>query len=176
MVVSSTMLFILSVCGATDIVLYHMLCHSLRHHPPARAELFVHFLRGPTYATLLILLPNFELHGAFFWALFWFFGFDLLLSVVDFSLERKSRELLGGLSTGEYLLHVLIGIAFGGLVVASYFEGRAWGDLPSAIVYAPSEVPTWMKVTMAAMAPVALGSGIADLWAVHRLGTRVRSA
>ena len=63
MTVPSVLLFLLGVLGATDILLYHSISHGIPDHHDSRAELFTHFLRGPTYAALFLLVPNFAFRG-----------------------------------------------------------------------------------------------------------------
>src|SRR5262245_40941283 len=111
-------LFLLGCLGAADIALFHSIAHGIRSHPESVRELLTHSLRGPTYAALFVLIPNCEMHGWFAWALIGLFVFDVAISILDFSLEQESRRLLGGLPSGEYVLHMLMGIAFGALVMA----------------------------------------------------------
>jgi len=48
------------------------------------------------------------------------FAFEVGISIWDFSLERESRRLLGGLPSGEYVLHMIMATVFGALAM-SYF-------------------------------------------------------
>jgi hypothetical protein len=75
---STYILFLLGCLGATDILVYHSIAHGIRSHADSRLELWIHSLRGPTYAALFVLVPNFALHGAFFWMLIGIFVFDAL--------------------------------------------------------------------------------------------------
>jgi hypothetical protein len=93
---------------------------------------------------------------------------------VDFALERDSRRDLGGLSSGEYLLHVGIAILFGALVTAVAFEGGASRALPTSITWGESAVPWALRALMAVMALGALVSAAFDAAAVVRLGRAPR--
>src|SRR5262249_8669450 len=95
--VASWLLLVIGFVGAADIVFYHTLAQPLPAHPPARAELVVHSWRGPTYLLLFVLVPNFALHGLWYWALLGLLVLDLAISVCDFALEKESRCELGGL-------------------------------------------------------------------------------
>src|SRR5262245_896654 len=108
MAIATYILFVLGALGATDILLYHSVAHGIRHHVDCRHELVVHSLRGPTYATLFVLIPNVGLHGLYFWALVALLVVDVTISIVDFVLERHARAFLGGLPTGEYILHIFL--------------------------------------------------------------------
>ena len=162
-------LFGLGFLGATDIALYHSFSHGIRSHPDARGELVVHSLRGPTYAALFLVIPNLVLQGFYFWCLLALFVFDVLISIVDFALERESRRLLGGLPSGEYVLHIIIAMLFGGLLTAVCLEAGAWRNEPTQIAYAPAAVPDVLRLVMAVMALLVLISGIQDAMAAWRL-------
>ncbi|EDL56547.1 hypothetical protein [Gimesia maris] len=147
----------------------HSFSHGIRSHPDARAELVVHSLRGPTYAALFLVIPNLVLQGFYFWCLLALFVFDILISIVDFALERESRRLLGGLPSGEYVLHIIIAMLFGGLVTAVCLEAAAWRNEPTQIIYAPAAVPDVLRLVMAVMALLVLFSGIQDAIAARKL-------
>ena len=163
------LLFILGCLGATDIAVYHSFAHGIRSNPDSRSELIVHSLRGPTYALLFLLIPNIALHGIYFWCLIGLFVIDVAISIIDFALERESRRFLGGLPSGEYVLHIIIAMFFGALVAAVCFGVGVWRDLPTQILYAPAKVPDTLRLVMAVMAVLVLVSGIQDALAAFRL-------
>ncbi|QDV09998.1 hypothetical protein Poly30_55590 [Planctomycetes bacterium Poly30] len=167
-------LFIMGVLGATDIVVFHVAAHDLRNRPESRAELVTHFLRGPTYAALFFVLPNFTLNGGWFVALLALLVVDALISVVDFWLEPESRRTAGGLPRGEYLLHVILAGLFGALVAVIVLERGGHLDAPTAIHWMPrgTGVPDLLRLALTAMAPIVLFTGLLDLRAVLRLGSR----
>ncbi len=169
MVVATYILFVLGCLGATDIALFHSFSHGIRQHPDSRAELVVHSLRGPTYALLFVMIPNFAMQGVFFWCLMLLFAVDVLISIVDFALERESRRRLGGLPSGEYVLHIIIAMLFGGLVTAVCLEAGDWRSLPTGFVYQPANVPDLLRGVMVVMAVLVLISGIQDAMAAWRL-------
>lgn len=162
-------LFLLGCLGATDIAVYHSFAHGIRTNPDSRSELIVHSLRGPTYALLFLIIPNVELHGIYFWCLLALFVIDVAISIIDFALERESRRFLGGLPSGEYVLHIIIAMLFGALVTAVFFRAFEWRTLPTQIVYVPAQVPDLLRGVMAVMALLVLISGIQDAVAAYRL-------
>lgn len=87
----SILLFLIGLLGAADIVLFHTRAQRLHAHRPARAELFTHFLRGPTYAALFLGVPNLSFGGNWFHGLCGLLAFDLAISIADFWLEPESR-------------------------------------------------------------------------------------
>jgi hypothetical protein len=169
MEVATWLLFMIGVLGAADIALYHSASHGIRSHPDSRAELIVHSLRGPTYATLFIVVPNFALHGAFFWVLTGLLVIDVAISIIDFAIERESRRFLGGLPSGEYVLHVLIAMVFGALVASIFFGASHWRSAPVAIRWQPAEVPVLLRLALGVMAVVVLYTGFLDALAAMRL-------
>jgi hypothetical protein len=174
MIVPSYLLLLLGLLGATDIWLFHTRAHHLHQHPPARAELVTHCLRGPTYGALFLLVPNFSFHGAVLAGLYALLLFDLAISIADFWLEPESRRALGGLPRGEYLLHVLMAMLFGALVAAVWYEtGGALAE-PAALRWQPNGAHPWLRAALAVMAIGVLWSGFADLAAVRRLARAPR--
>lgn len=173
MEVATYILFILGCLGATDILLYHSVSHGIRSHHDSRFELMVHSLRGPTYAALFVLVPNFALHGGFFWLLIGIFAFDVCISLGDFVIERASREFFGGLPTGEYVLHIVLAMLFGALVTSVFYSAGNWAGMPTRLVYEPAAVPVSLRALMVFMAVLVLGSGAMDLIAAWRLTKEV---
>lgn len=170
MIAPAWLLFLLGLLGATDIWLFHTRAHHLHDHAPARAELVTHFLRGPTYCALFLMVPNYTFHGAWFAALLALLVFDFGISVADFWLEPASRRALGGLPRGEYLLHVIMAMLFGGLVAAVWYEAGGALAEPTALRWQAEGSGVWLRATLAVMALGVLWSGLADLAAVRRLG------
>jgi hypothetical protein len=169
MAVATYVLLALGFLGATDIAVYHTLAHGIRHHVNCRTELVVHSLRGPTYALLFILIPNFVLQGAWFWLLVGLFVFDLAISIADFSLEGQSRRFFGGLPTGEYVLHIFLAMLFGALVMAVALEVGHWATMPTRLSYQPAQVPWLLRCLMMIMAGLVFASGVQDAVAAVRL-------
>jgi hypothetical protein len=162
-------LFLLGCLGAADITFFHSVAHGIRSHPNSAAELITHSLRGPTYAALFVLIPNFAMHGLFAWGLIAVFGLDVAISIWDFSLEQGSRRFLGGLPSGEYVLRMIMAMAFGGLVISFLNCAGDWFRAPTRLVYSPVAVPVFLRLIMAVMAVLVLVSGFLDAMAAFRL-------
>jgi len=168
--ISSAILFVLGILGATDIALFHMWAHRLRQHAPSRAELITHFLRGPTYCLLFFAIPSLALDGLWFVALLLLLLFDLGISVADFWLEPDSRRDLGGLPRGEYLLHVVMAMLFGALVASILYQEGHRMQAATALSWRGDDVPSMLRVALTVMSPLVLLTGLLDLRAVFRLG------
>jgi len=171
------LLFLLGCLGAADIALFHSVAHGIRSHAESVGELVTHSLRGPTYAFLFLVIPNFTLHGWFAWGLLAVFVVDVAISIWDFSLEQKSRRFLGGLPGGEYVLHMLMAMVFGAFVTACIYDPRVGLAEPTQLAYAPAAVPVVLRLMLLVMAGLVLLSGIEDALAVLRLrGVAPRAA
>ena len=167
--IATYLLMAIGVLGALDIALFHTRAHQLRTRPSARLELVTHSLRGPTYAFLFVVVPSFAAHGSWFLLMLAVLLFDVAISLWDFSIERRSRAPMGGLPTGEYVLHSIIAMLFGGFVACFLVGGAGWFERDTALVYEPN-VPWPAQAVLLAMAAGVLVSGIADALAVARLG------
>lgn len=171
--VATYLLLGIGLLGALDILVYHTRAHGLRRRPAARVELVTHSLRGPTYALLFVVVPSFAAHGAWFVFMLAVLAFDVGISLWDFSVEKRSRAAMGGLPTGEYVLHSIIAMLFGAFVACYCIAGAAWPSLETAWVYQPN-VPRPVQALLGVMAVGVLASGIADGRAVLRLGREMR--
>ncbi len=173
MLTISALLFAMGLLGATDILVFHVHGHALRERVDSRAELVTHALRGPTYAVLFLVVPNYELNGGWYLALLGLLAVDALISVVDFWLEPESRRSAGGLPRGEYLLHVILAALFGALVFAIASQGSERIQAPNSIQWIPLgaiDIEALLRMALMAMSPVVLWTGGLDLLAVVRLG------
>lgn len=169
--VSTYLLLVIGLLGALDIALFHTRQHRLRTRPSARHELVTHALRGPTYAFLFVVVPNFAVHGAWFLLVLGVLAFDVVVSLWDFAIEKRSRAPMGGLPTGEYVLHNIIAMLFGAFV-ACYCIGASSGlAQPSGCSYDPN-VPWPVQMLLGLMTLGVVASGIADAMAVGRLRRR----
>ena len=171
--VASYLLSAIGLFGALDIALFHTRSHKLRSQPSARVELLTHSLRGPTYAVLFVVVPNFAAHGSRLLVMLAVLVFDVAISLWDFSVERRSREPMGGLPTGEYVLHSIIAMLFGAFAACYCMGAVDWPAQDTAWVYQPN-VPWPVQAMLAVMALGVLVSGIQDALAVVRLGREAR--
>lgn len=173
------LLFGLGWLGAADILFFHSVAHGIRSHADSVKELLSHSLRGPTYALLFILIPNFALRGRFAWAVLALLICDIAISIWDFSLEGSSRRRLGGLPSGEYVLHMLMAMVFGAMTATWIAATSEAFKEVTELVYAPARVPVIVRFMMSVMAILVLVSGVQDALAafrLHRLKPKVLNA
>lgn len=104
--------------GAIDVLYYHLYRFRLYSQPGCVAEEVTHLLRNAIFIAILLVCMQPATQP---WSriMFVLLAADLGNSVIDVLLERRSRAELGGLPSGEYLVHILS--TFGtGVAVASY--------------------------------------------------------
>jgi hypothetical protein len=172
MMAANYLLLILGILGGTDILLYHSISHGIRGHADSKWELLTHAMRGPTYAILFLLVPTFELHGVFAVGMMILLGVDVGISILDFSLEGRSRELLGGLPSGEYVLHMVMAMLFGAFVAVLFPWLAGWMEFESGLRFNEALAPGWLRWILGMMAVFVLWSGVEDLRAAVKVGIR----
>jgi hypothetical protein len=167
--VATALLFAIAVLGFTDVLLYHAVSHGIRHHARAKGELVLHALRGPTYAFLFALIPFYEFRGLYGFLLAGVLVIDVVISIIDFWLEGESRRFLGGLPSGEYVLHMIIAMIFGAFVCVVSFQISQWVRLDTELLYVGHRMPWIVKLIFPVMAVLVFASGLQDAVAAIRL-------
>lgn len=148
--------------GAVDGIYLHLWRYRLHARSASRYEHRIHTIAAVLFAATLPAVFLWETGGALLWTGVGLIVADLGVSIVDMTSERDSRAELGGLSTGEYVLHMLI-MSFRGAALALMLAGRpaaawasdapwivgslpgfaatvAWQALPGAVVMAALHV------------------------------------
>jgi len=147
------------VLGAVDLFYFHIWKYKLHTRPESRYEHTLHMAFAFLMVPVAYLLYYQNFGGIALWAGVSFVAAALGTELLDVFSENDSRASIGGLSTAEYALHVLLTI----LKVASFafiFASKpaaAW-DLSSPIVLGTYG---WMG-EMTAM-QVIVGSGLVGL-------------
>jgi hypothetical protein len=119
------LLMVASLVGAVDVGYFHLYRFRLYSQPGSVAEEVTHLARHVLFVAIvltMLLQPPFA--GTLIVGLFLA---DLANTVADVLLERSSRAALGGLTSAEYLLHV-IGTMLTGMAVATF-----WWAEPGAL-------------------------------------------
>lgn len=159
------------IVGAIDLFYFHIWKYTLHTRPESRLEHKLHM----TFAFVMVPLAFFLYYqnsgGWALWAGVFFVAAALATEMLDVFSEGDSRASIGGLTTGEYSLHVAATI----LKVASFtfiFAAKpvgAW-DLASP---ATLESYGWMAESMALQ--IMIGSFIIGLLHLALLNRRVAS-
>ena len=120
---SFELLMLAALLGAVDVLYFHIYRLRLYAQPGSAAEEITHLARHVLFTAIvltLLLQPPFT--SAVVLTLF---GLDLLNSVADVLLEKRSRAPLGGLPSAEYLIHVLASLVTGMAVSAFWWAPAA---------------------------------------------------
>jgi hypothetical protein len=155
-IVGFVFLNLFMVLGAVDLFYFHMWKYKLHTRPESLYEHKLHMAFAFLMVPVAMLLYYQDLGGIGLWAAAFFVTAALGTELLDVFSENDSRALLGGLSTGEYALHVVLTI----LKVTSFafmFASKpaaAW-DLASPVVLGSYG---WMGEMIALK--VAIGSAV----------------
>lgn len=159
------------VLGAVDLFFFHIWKYKLHTRPESRYEHKLHMAFAFLMVPVALLLYYQDLGGVGLWAAVFFVVAALSTELLDVFSENDSRASLGGLSTGEYALHVVLTI----LKVASFafmFASKpaaAW-DLASSITLGSYG---WMGEMIALK--VTIGSFVVGMLHLALLHPRVAS-
>ena len=104
------------VLGAVDLFYFHIWKYKLHTRPESRYEHKLHMAFAFLMVPVAMLLYYQNLGGIALWVAVFFVAAALSTELLDVFSENDSRASLGGLSTGEYALHVVLTI----LKVASF--------------------------------------------------------
>ena len=137
-IISFVFLNLFMVLGAVDLFYFHIWKYKLHTRPESRYEHLLHMAFAFLMVPVALLLYYQNSGGLWLWAGVIAVGAALSTEVLDVFSENDSRESLGGLSTGEYALHVVLTI----LKVASF-----------AFIFASKPIAAW-----SINSPITLGS------------------
>lgn len=157
------------VLGAVDLFYFHIWKYRLHTRPESRYEHKLHMAFAFLMVPLALLLYYQNFGGWALWAGVFLMVAALSTELLDVFSENDSRASIGGLSTSEYALHVVLTI----LKVASFsllFASKpvsAW-DLSSPLVLGSYG---WMGEMIALK--VAIGSGLVGILHLALLNKRI---
>ncbi|MGE9746706.1 hypothetical protein [Bdellovibrio bacteriovorus] len=156
MIASSWILLLFLGLSIFDGLYYHLWKFRLQERNDSKFEHITHTLRAILFIPTVILIYWTGVSGMALWSAIVVLAFDLITEVVDVLEERASRATLGGLPSGEYLVHIMLttlrvsalALAFAALpseawllnsadvVVPSFSKFVALQTLPGAILVA----------------------------------------
>jgi phosphatidylglycerophosphate synthase len=172
---SAAALAVFLVLGAVDGVYLHLWRYRLHAREASRYEHRLHTVAAVLFAATLPAVFLWETGGVLLWTGIALIAGDLAVSVVDMVSERDSRAELGGLSTGEYVLHMLI-MSARGAAIALMLAGReaaAWAlDAPWIVGPLPAAAAT---VAWQALPGAVVMAGL-HVWLCTESGVRIFEA
>lgn len=166
MTIALWLLAIQGIIGAFDTIYYH----EWRARLPARGrraakELKLHAARDFFYAVLFATLPWIAWHGAWVVALALVFLAEIVLTLTDFIVEIVVRKELGDVYGGERVTHAVMGILYGAMIANLIPAMIGWWGQPTALAFAPPEIPEALRWGLVVMAAGVFASGVRDLYA-----------
>jgi hypothetical protein len=167
----------LSLIGAIDVGYYHIWKLGLYGRAEARREQLAHLTRGALFIGMLALVVAGRPQGACAAALLALFACDTINTFVDVVLEKGSRARLGGISRGEYLVHIAGTLLAGAAFAVTAIEAPAALARPTGFAPYPGSAAEGARA-LAALALAAAGIGFVVELTLHaraRARTRVRA-
>jgi hypothetical protein len=153
-------LVLFSAIGIFDGVYFHLLKFQLHRHPEAAYEQRLHTVRAFLFAPIGLLLYSDNYGGWLLWLGVTFVGADFVIELLDVAAERASRRKIGGLSSGEYVVHIAatsVRMASLALILAAK-PLSAW-SVGSAIHLA-QPYPAWLQQFALAYSALMLAGGV----------------
>jgi len=147
--------------GAFDTLFHHELTERLAWRPSQKRELRLHGARNLIYAALFLLIGWSEPRGLVALALMAALGLELVITLIDFVEEDRTRRL----PASERVTHTLLALNYGAILTLLTPLLWTWSQDPTAVV-AVSHGP-WSLMASAAAAGVFI-FGLRDLAAADR--------
>ena len=132
--------------GGLDNLWHHELKERLPGRREARVEVALHAGREVCYALLFTGLAWWEWRGAWAAAIVTLLVIEVCLTLADFVVEDRTRQL----PNTERVLHTVLAINFGALLAVLAQVLLTWARLPSALVPADYGLASWLLTAAAA--------------------------
>lgn len=153
-----------TLVAAVDGLYLHLWTYRLHARADSRTEHLTHTLHACLYPVWVYLLFIRHSGGALLWLALAVVLVDFAVESWDVLIERRSRAGLGGLSSGEYWLHVVaitlrvaaIALVLAARPPAAWTPGAAW-------TYGPAHPPL-VAWTAAALVVLSLPTAAQHLW------------
>ena len=151
------------LAGAFDTFWHHELVARLPGRASARRELMLHSTREAIYGGVFLALGWTQWHGALAMLLGAVLLGEVVLTLVDFLEEDRSRKL----PPSERVLHTLLAVVYGLFLAAFAPHLLAWAALPTGFAWTPHGLASWAMTVFAAGV---FAWSARDALAVRRLG------
>ena len=158
-ILSFVFLNLFMVLGAVDLFYFHIWKYKLHTRPESRMEHKLHMTFAFLMIPVALLLYYQNLGGIALWAGVFFVAAALGTELLDVFSENDSRASIGGLSTQEYALHVVLTI----LKVFSFAFLLASKPLSAWDPSSPIVLGTYGFMAEIMALKVAIGSGFVGL-------------
>lgn len=157
-----TLLFLQGLLGALDNLWHHELTLRLPARPDAKHELALHGLRGALYVPVFLSFGWLAWNGWFAWAFCALLVLEVVVTLLDFVEEDRSRVL----PATERVLHTVLALNYGAFLALLIPELALWAAAPSGVGIVDRGAWSWIMTIFAAGA---LSWGVRDAVAAWRL-------
>ncbi|APR82543.1 Hypothetical protein A7982_07892 [Minicystis rosea] len=148
--------------SAIDGVYLHLIRYRLYAHPETRTEHWLHSGRALLFIPSLLTIFS-DVGGPMLWIGVGVLGIDQLLELLDTLVERWSRASLGGLSSGEYALHIAIStLRAGAIALAVASRPRTAWNISNAELSTLSDLAP-LRAASALLVPGAIAAAVLHL-------------
>ncbi|HEX8999432.1 MAG TPA: hypothetical protein VGB07_06005 [Blastocatellia bacterium] len=164
MIAALICLALATVLGAIDGTYYHLKKYQLHLRAESRFEHQLHTIRAFLFAPIVWLLFGWNSGGWLLWLGVLAFAIDSIVELIDVLVENRSRAKLGGLSTGEYAIHVnATGLRIAAVALALAAKPVAAWSLDSPSLIEP-DFPAWLSWLMFCVVGGSVIGGVQHLW------------
>lgn len=151
--------------GAFDTLYCHEWQARLPRQPWAAPELSLHALRSFLYAAIFVGLAWFEWHGTFAWLLFTLFAIEYVVTLIDATVEDRTRRL----SRAERLVHMILGATTGAyFALVAFHASWEWIGAATRLQFTSHGVASLILTIYGASVVI---SAVRDALASRRLRT-----
>ena len=137
--------------GAFDLLYHHEITERLAWRPGSERELSIHAFRNIIYATLFLAFAWGEWHGAFAVGFACLMAAEVVITLVDFVVEDRTRDL----PPSERVTHTLLAVNFGVLLAVLAPQFLAWAAEPTGVLPANHGILSWIASVLGAGALLA---------------------
>ncbi|WP_225411582.1 hypothetical protein [Stigmatella hybrida] len=130
--------------GGFDVLYYHIYTHRLYRQPSAIWENVTHFTRALLFAVFFTLIVHVKAAGAWWWLYPAIIAVEFVNTMLDTVLEPSSRKSLGGLPTGEYILHVFLSLITGAALACMLWDSHGLLSEPTSLTWHTLDLPASM--------------------------------
>ena len=160
-IVPMTLMMTQGILGAIDTIYYHEYRYRLpAYAEEARNELRLHGWRDLIYCVLFISLPRYQWFGYWAWLLAFLVMAEIVITLVDFVIERELRQAWGGLAAGELCMHTVMAILYGAFIITLLPHWLSWHQ--EATQFLPQQSPLASEM-IGLMTLMGVGVGLAGV-------------
>ena len=134
------------VLGAFDNLYHHELTERLPWRPSAARELQIHALRQLLYVAIFLTVGWLAWHGLSAWIFAALLVVEIGVTLWDFVIEDKTREL----PWTERVTHTLLAINYGVILGVMAPVLADWAALPTGVAFADRGILSWLMTVYAA--------------------------